>query len=38
MLLSLRQVLAMRNAAAHGYLGFAPQPVDGRSDQAIDHI
>jgi hypothetical protein len=29
--------LHMRNAAAHGYLGFA-LALDGRSDQAIDHI
>ena len=35
--LSLRQCLHMRNAAAHGYLGFA-FALDGRSDQAIDHI
>ena len=35
--LSLRQCLHMRNTAAHGYLGFA-LALDGRSDQAIDHI
>jgi hypothetical protein len=34
---SPRQCLHMRNAAAHGYLGFALAP-DGRSDQTIDHI